>query len=180
MKHIHDILSGYGLAVPEDRRADFDKEVGENYETIDVTGPLRHQLKTANDGLKAFEGVDVNALNGRITQLTQDLAAQAAAHQQQLDDMDFDRVMEDAIRAAKGKNVKAIRALVDEATLKASKNRAKDAQAAVEAVKQTEAYLFGAETPPPYAPGPGINPPPTMKNSPEVNAFRMAAGLKAE
>ena len=80
MKHIHDILSGYGLTVPEDRRADFDRELGENYATAEAMTGLQNQLKTATDGLKAFEGVDVNALNGRITQLTNDLAAQAAAH----------------------------------------------------------------------------------------------------
>ena len=79
MKHIHDILSGYGLTVPEDRRADFDRELGENYATAEAMAGLQTQLKTATDGLKAFEGVDVNALNGRITQLTKDLAAQAAA-----------------------------------------------------------------------------------------------------
>lgn len=153
MKHIHDILSGYGLTVPEDRRADFDRELGENYATAEAMSGLQTQLNTATEGLKAFEGVDVNALNGRIIQLTNDLAAQAAAHQKQLDDMDFDRVMEEAIRAAKGRNVKAIRALLDETTLKASKNRAKDAQTAVEAVKKSDAYLFGTEAPPPYAPG---------------------------
>ena len=36
---------------------------------------LATQLQTAKDGLKAFEGVDVKALQGQITKLQQDLAS---------------------------------------------------------------------------------------------------------
>ena len=63
----------------------------------------------------------------------------------------------EVINAAKGKNVKAIKALLDLDTLKASKNREADAKAAVEALQKDTGYLFGDEqgTPPPYASGTG-------------------------
>ncbi len=34
MQNIYDILGGIGLTVPEDKKADFDKAVNENYKTV--------------------------------------------------------------------------------------------------------------------------------------------------
>ena len=34
MKNIHDILTAYGITLPEDKKADFDKELLANYKTV--------------------------------------------------------------------------------------------------------------------------------------------------
>lgn len=117
---------------------------------------LKTQLQTAKDGLKAFEGVDVKDLQSQITKLQQDLADKDTAHQAELANMAFDRKIEDAITAAKGKNAKAIKALLDVDTLKASKNQDADLKAAMEALQKDSGYLFGDEgNPPPYSHGAG-------------------------
>ena len=117
---------------------------------------VKGQLQTAKDGLKAFEGVDVAQLQGKITQLQTDLQKKDADHQAQLADMAFDRSLESAITSIKGKNVKAIKALLDTETLKKSANQDADIKAALETVQKECAYLFDTEgTPPPYAPGTG-------------------------
>ena len=117
---------------------------------------LKDQLQTAKDSLKAFEGMDVQKLQGQIAQLQADLAAKDAAHQTELANMAFDRALEDAITGAKGRNAKAIKALLDVDTLKGSKNQEADIKAALEGLKKESGYLFEeAGTPPPYSAGAG-------------------------
>lgn len=117
---------------------------------------IKDQLQTAKDSLKAFEGMDVQKLQGQITQLQNDLAAKETAHQTELANLAFDRKLEDAITGAKGKNAKAIKALLDVDALKESKNQDADIKAAMDALQKDSGYLFGdVDSPPPYSPGAG-------------------------
>ena len=116
----------------------------------------RGQLQAAKDGLKAFEGVDVSQLQGQIAQLQQDLQAKDAAHQKEMADIAFNHTLEAAITGAKGRNAKAIMALLDLDALRGSKNQDEDIKAALEGLKKDSGYLVEAEgTPPPYAAGTG-------------------------
>ena len=140
---------------------------------------IKTQLATATEGLNAFQGVDVKDLQGQIAALqgvdVKDLQGQIAAlqgkldtqakeHAEQLAGLAFDSVLKDAIAAAKGRNDKAIRALLDVDALKASKNQAADIQTALEALKKDSGYLFeSGETPPPYSALTGTQHPPAGK-----------------
>jgi hypothetical protein len=94
--------------------------------------------------------------------------------------MAFDGRVKDAITAARGKSAKAVAAMLDIDTLKASKNQDADIKAALDALKKDNAWLFeDAQTPPPYAGGTGKTPP-AGKYSAGENAIRAAAGLKTE
>ena len=64
------------------------------------------QLKTAQDGLKAFEGVDVAGLQEQVTKLKADMKVQAEGFA-------FDNALNAAIMSKKGRSVKAVRALLD-------------------------------------------------------------------
>lgn len=96
------------------------------------------QLKIAQDGLKAFDGVNVDDLKNQITTLQDKLKDQAEGHA-------FDNALDEAIRAAKGRSVKAIRGMLDVAALKSSKNRDADIKAALEACTKENAWAFDAE-----------------------------------
>lgn len=98
------------------------------------------QLQTAQDGLKAFEGVNVDDLKSQITKLQQDLDAQAA-------DFAFNNELDAAIRTANGKNTKAIRGMLDVEALRSSKNRAEDIKSALEALVKSDPWAFGAAAP---------------------------------
>lgn len=98
---------------------------------------LTAQLTTAKDGLKAFEGVDVADLKGQITKLQGQLSEQA-------DGFAFDSALDGAIRDAKGRDVKAIRGMLDVEALKKSKDRTSDIKAAVEALAKEKAWAFDA------------------------------------
>lgn len=119
---------------------------------------IKDQLKAAKDGLKAFEGVDVSKLQVEISTLQGQLADKDKEWKEKLDGMAFDGRIRDAIAAARGRNAKAISALLDVEALRASKNQEADIKAALEAVKKDNSYLFETETPPPFAGGTGSAP----------------------
>lgn len=98
---------------------------------------LTKQLNTAKDGLKAFEGVDVADLKGQITKLRGQLTDQA-------DSFAFDAALDGAIRDARGRDVKAIRGMLDVAALKASKDRTSDIKTALDALVKGKAWAFDA------------------------------------
>ena len=141
---------------------------------------IKEQLKTAQNGLKAFEGVDVAQLQGKITELQGQLTTKDQEWQAKLDAMAFDGRIKDAITAAKGKNTKAVAALLDVDALRASKNQDADIKAAVEALKKDSTYLFETEpVPPPYAGGTGKDPV-TGKYDADTAKIMRAAGLDPE
>ena len=154
MKNIHDILKGFGIEIPEDKKSEFDKAVSENYKTAAETEKLRTardnyktRLDTATEQLKAFEGVDVKDLQGKITELNGQLATQKASFEKQIADRDFDDLLNGAISGSKAKNVKAVRALLDLEAIKASKNQSADIEAALKKVKEENDYLFTSDEP---------------------------------
>ena len=154
MKNIHEILKSYDIEIPADKKAEFDKAVLENYKTVAEAEKLRtardtykSQLDDATQKLEGFKGVNVEELQGKITALTDNLASQKAAFDKQLDDRDFDDMLNAAIIGSKAKNVKAVRALLDLEALKTSKNQSADIEAALKKVKEENDYLFTSEEP---------------------------------
>ena len=81
--------------------------------------------------------------------------AQVDTHRRDMSELIFSHNLEKAILSAKGRNAKAITALLDVETLKTSENQTADLDAALLQLKQDCSYLFQAETPPPYARGTG-------------------------
>jgi len=183
MKDIYSILKDAGIDVPEDKKAAFEKDLYANYKTVAEVEQktariqeLEGQVKTAQSGLadankklEAIKDVNVDDLKGQISKLTKDLEDKETAWSEKVAGMEFDNVIEKAITGAKGRNPKAIRALLDLDTLKKSANRDKDIQAAIETVKKDNDYLFDTEEAPgQYASGAGRN---GANNKPVVPEF---------
>lgn len=108
------------------------------------------QLKTAQDGLAAFDGKKKpEEYEAELAKLQADLKAQA-------DGFAFDNALDTAILGKKGRSVKAVRALLDVDSLKGSADRTADiAKALDEAAKanpgrsaRTQARPARAGTPP--------------------------------
>lgn len=119
---------------------------------------IKEQLQTAKDGLKAFEGVDVSTLQGEVAALQGKLAGKDSEWQEKLDAIAFEGRVKEAITGAKGRNAKAVMALLDLDALKGSKNQEADIKSALEGLKKDNGYLFeDAQTPPPYAAGTGTH-----------------------
>lgn len=94
------------------------------------------QLKTAQDGLKAFDGVDVAGLQEQVTKLKADMKAQAEGFA-------FDNALDTAILGRKGRSVKAVRALLDLDALKGSADRSTDIAKALDDAAKANPWAFG-------------------------------------
>lgn len=152
MKNIFEIMKDYGLEVPEDKKKDFEKAVLENYKTAadyekqtDKVTNLTEQLNEAKDAMKKFEGVDPEGLKNQIADLNQKLTDKETEYQNKLADRDFQDSVKSMIAKYKGKNEKAIMALLDMETLKASKNQNEDLENAFKTLVEAEdsKMLFG-------------------------------------
>lgn len=106
------------------------------------------QLDEAKTSLKAFEGVDVKDLQGKVTQLTADLAAKETEYAQKLADRDFIDLVGKYAAEYKAHDVKAVMPFLDTEKLKASKNQDADIKAAFEGLKKDQSYLFNDPTVP--------------------------------
>lgn len=117
---------------------------------------VKQQLEDARTTIKGFEDQDIDGVRKAAQDWEKKYNDAIAAHQQELADRDFRQKLEGEITGAKGKNVKAITALLDVDALKASKNQEADIKAALEGLKKDSGYLFDGEgTPPPYSAGTG-------------------------
>ena len=96
------------------------------------------QLKTAQDGLKAFDGVDVAGLQEQVTKLKADMKAQAEGFA-------FDNALDAAILGKKGRSVKAVRALLDVDSLKGSADRTADIAKALDEAAKANPWAFGED-----------------------------------
>ena len=158
MKNIETILKEAGLEVTAEQLAAIDKEVKENYKTVtdydkqkDKLTAAEDKVKTLTESLDKFKDVDADKLNSEIADLKEQLAKKDSDYKAQIADRDFDEIVKDAIAEAKGRNVKAIKALLDVDTLKASKNQKADVEKAIKALTEAEdsKMLFGEDQPAP-------------------------------
>ncbi len=153
MKNIHTILSEYGITIPEDKKAEFDKAVAENYKTTAehekkvnrLTDDYNAEKKRADEAvetLKGFEGKDFDAITRERDEWKKKHDEAVADYKRQQEDREFTSALENAISEAKGKNAKAIMALLDTEKLRGSRNMEKDIKSAIEAVRTESGYLF--------------------------------------
>lgn len=153
MKNIHTILSEYGITIPEDKKAEFDKAVAENYKTTAehekkvtrLTDDLAAEKKRADEAvetLKGFEGKDFDAITRERDEWKKKHEEAVADHKRQQEEREFSSALEAAISEAKGKNAKAIVALLDTEKLRGSRNMEKDIKSALDALRTDSGYLF--------------------------------------
>lgn len=108
---------------------------------------LKDQLKTAQDALKEFDGVDVKDLQGKIDSLNTELANKNKEYKNKIADMEFTSVLDSALSKSGAKNSKAVKALLDLDNLKKSKNQAEDIEEAIKNVKSDNDYMFKSDEP---------------------------------
>ena len=147
-------------------KADFDAK---NTELKTVKG----QLAAANSKIQDFEAMDIEAVRREAAQWKEKAAQAEKDAAAQVEEVRFDSRLDGFIAKANGRSSKAIKALLDLETLRKSKDQDKDIQAALEALAKDEGYLFGTQTPPPYASGTGGS----LPSADQDAALRAAFGL---
>lgn len=186
MKNILSILADAGVEVTDEQKKSIEEGVKENYKPVDdwqkqhdKVQTLEATLRDTKEKLKEFEGVDVASKDKLIEDLKEDLAKKEADYQSKIADRDFQDMLKESIASVHGKNAKAITALLDLETLKASKNQKEDVAAALKTLAEAEdsKMLFGE--PEPNIVGQG-NPIGTVNRTGNQNddaAMRAAMGL---
>lgn len=108
----------------------------------------KKQAEDAQKLLDGFDGVDVDKLKKDVETYKKQAEDAEKEYKAQLADRDFNDSLNSAIRAGKGLNEKAIKALLDIDALKASKNQNEDIKNAIEALKTQEdsKMLFESQT----------------------------------
>lgn len=154
MKNIEAILKEAGLEVTAEQLAAIDKAVKENYKTVSDYDKQKEKLESAEEKVKTltasmekFKDVDPAAMEKTIEDLKKELETKDSEYASKIADRDFEDVLKEAISSAKGKNAKAIRALLDLDALKASKNQKDDVAAAVKKLTEAEdsSFLFAKD-----------------------------------
>ena len=152
MKNIETILKEAGITLTGEQSSGITKAVDENYKPIadwqkqhDKVQNLTEQLDTAKETLEKFDGIDADGLKKQVEDLQKELEDKDTEYQEKIADRDFQDMLKDAIANAKGKNAKAITALLDVDSLKASKNQKEDVEAALKKLTEAEdsKMLFG-------------------------------------
>lgn len=127
------------------------------------------------DTLKKSSG-DNEALQAQITELQEANKAAKTEYEAQVKKLTLDSKVESALLAAKAKNVKAARALLDESKISLDGENVLGLNEQLEALKKDAAYLFGedkTQAPPP--PVDGLPPKPDEKD--EMTKWLAEAGL---
>lgn len=137
----------------------------------------KDQLATATASLEKFKDVDPAAMQSEIDKLNQQLKDKDAEYAAKEADRMFQDTISKAIKSAGGRNEKSVMALLDMEGLKASKDQTEDIKKALEAVKKSDGYLFGADEPFSNPVGPTGG---DLGGGDNMSAIRAAMGLPAE
>lgn len=118
------------------------KDIGKVQKKLDdMTADRDNEKKkaeTAEETLKKFEGVDVDAINKELSDWKDKATKAEAEYNKKISDRDFDDMLKEAISEANGLNATAIRALLKIDDLKASKNQKEDVAAAIKALTEKD------------------------------------------
>lgn len=148
-----EFLKGLGLEqevidkIMAENGKDIAAEQAKTTKAVSERDNYKEQLDTATSSLEKFKDVDPDAMQNEIDKLNQRLKDQESEYAAKEANRIFNDTLESAIKTAGGRNVKSVMALLDMDTLKASKNQSEDIAKALEAVKESDAYLFGSNEP---------------------------------
>lgn len=148
-----EFLKGLGLEqdVVDKIMAENGKDVAaEQAKTTKAEGErdnYKDQLATATESLEKFKDVDPAAMQSEIENLNKQLKDKDEEYAAKEADRIFSDTVKEVIKSAGGRNEKAVMAMLDMDALKASKNQSEDIKKALEAVKESDAYLFGSDEP---------------------------------
>lgn len=146
MKNIIEICKDFGIEIPADKHAEFNKVVAENYKTVaeheKKVNRLTDDLNAAKEALKGFEGIDPKDLQQKLEEANRKMQEMEDNHRKEAEEREFNSILETAITDAKGKNAKAIMALLDMDKLRSSRNQEKDIKTALDSLRTESGYLF--------------------------------------
>lgn len=127
--------------------ADIGKHVKEKEALKSERDNLNDQLSSISEKLKAFEGVDVESLNSKISDLTTQLDSQKQEFEEKESARNFDEKLSAVIGELNGIDPVAIKAHLNLESLRNSNNQDSDIATAVKELSEKKDYLFSSDSP---------------------------------
>lgn len=127
MKNIDELLSGVGLAVPDEQKNDFQTAFLESYTP-----------KADFDKLTA----ERDSYQSRFETALKDLKAKEQEYNEKLAERDFNDLISRCAGDFKARDIKAVMPFLDVEQLRKSNHQSDDVRAAFETVKKDKPYLF--------------------------------------
>lgn len=164
MKNIIEICKEFGVEIPADKLAEFNKAVAENYKTIAehekkvnrLTDDLNAEKKradTAEEALKGFDGIDPANVKTQLEEANRKVREAQEAAQKQIDERDFNDALKVELDGLKFSSVaarKAVEAEIRAAGLKRKNGKILGLSDMIEQMKKEDASAFvDDKTPPP-------------------------------
>lgn len=123
---------------------DLKKVQKENENLASDRDKWKTQAETAEETLKKFDGVDLETMKTELSAWKQKAETAEKEFNRKMEERNFNDILTEAIKEEKGKNEKAIRALLDTENLMKSKNQKADIMKALNNLKISEdsSFLF--------------------------------------
>lgn len=125
MKNIAEILGEIGIEIPEDRQADFDKAVSENYKTVaefdkriakanEERDGFKSRAEAAETTLKGFECVDLDKINKELADWKQKAEDSEKEYKRKMSERAFEDALTEGLSKYKFTSEAAKRAVMAE------------------------------------------------------------------
>lgn len=137
---------------------------------------LKTQLEEALKAIEGFKGMDIEGIKKSADEWKAKAEQAQKDAEAQVYKVRYEAALSDALKDAKAKNVKAVRALLNEADLKLTDDGLIGLKEQLEKVKPENDYLFESDTPTPKVVA-GANNKPTIADDAILAAVRRGAGL---
>lgn len=106
---------------------------------------LQGQLKTANKQIEDFEDVDIDDIKQKIEDYKKDYKKLKDEKEKEIEELQFNHILEGTLKGAKAKNIKAVKALLDLEGLKLNEGKIIGLDEQLESIKEENDYLFKTE-----------------------------------
>lgn len=159
MKNIEQILQEIGVELTDDQKKTLNKEVNENYRTINDYNNQKQKLETAEksakDNEKAYsdfmaeleklEVKDVEGLKAKFDELQKTISSQKSEYEKQIKTLELETVLKAKADEFKCKDYDLAKSQIDIDALLESKNQSADIDKAFNAIKESKPILFEEE-----------------------------------
>lgn len=106
---------------------------------------LEEQLEKANETIEEFKDMDIESIKAAAEDYKTKYEESKVEYEKELEKIKFNHTLEDALKGAKAKNVKAVKALLDLEGLKLNEGKIIGLDEQLENIKEENDYLFKTE-----------------------------------
>lgn len=106
---------------------------------------LEEQLKTANKTIEEFKEMDIEGIKAAADDYKTKYEEEKEKYKEELENIKFNHTLEDALKGAKAKNAKAVKALLDLEGLKLNEGKIVGLDEQLEEIQKDNDFLFELE-----------------------------------